>query len=164
MFAVGFLCRVLTTQDFSCTISFSRSHSICLNKCSEGTDGEGYDRNRALTHNCCQKHLASSVCVFVYVCLCVNISRHTRQPYVCSVLETSGFAFTLAYIFSKCQTQDDARTKHLWLLLSFVPLFGPKDKHFSRWSRRATQHIVNRRFIHPQLLSQDTAQVHMNWT
>jgi hypothetical protein len=121
-----------------------------------------YDRNRALTRNCCQKHLASSVCVCM--CVCVNISRHTRQPYVCSVLETSGFAFTLAYIFSKCQTQDDARTKHLWLLLSFVPLFGPKDKHFSSWSRRGTRHIVNRRFIHPQLYLQETAQVQMEWT
>jgi len=78
MFAVGFLCRVLTTQDFSCMISFSRSHTICLRICSEGIDGEGYDRNRALTLNCCQKHLASSVCG-VCMCVCVSIFLVTHD-------------------------------------------------------------------------------------
>jgi hypothetical protein len=79
MFAVGFLCRVLTTHDFSCMISFSRSHTICLNKCSEGIDGEGYDRNSTLTCNCCQKHLASSVYVCVCMCVCVSIFLVTHD-------------------------------------------------------------------------------------
>jgi len=50
---------------------------MCLNKCSESIDGEGYDKNRALTRNCCQKHLASSVCVSVCVSVCQYFPSHT---------------------------------------------------------------------------------------